>query len=164
MDPFPHMYRVRGAARQAGHVELSTDRLQTLQSASPAEFGGPGDCWSPETLLVGALADCFILTFRAVARAASLPWTTVECEVLGTLDRVDRAMQFIHFDLRAWLVVPAGTDVVQARTAMEKAEHHCLISRSLKGRVHLEAHVEVTDPRTIRALCEPPLGTTEAAH
>ena len=158
MDPFPHTYRVRGAAQGAGDVELSADRLQSLHSASPAEFGGPGDRWSPETLLVGALADCFILTFRAVARAASLPWTTLECEVLGTLDRVDRATQFTQFDLRARLVVPSGTDVSQARAAIEKAEHHCLISRSLKGRVHLEAHVKVTDPRTIQSPCEPALG------
>ena len=41
-----------------------------------AEFGGPGDLWSPETMLAGAVAGCFILTFRAAARAssASIPW------------------------------------------------------------------------------------------
>jgi organic hydroperoxide reductase OsmC/OhrA len=160
MDPFPHTYRARGAAQDTGDVELSGDRLPALHSASPAEFGGPGDRWSPETLLVGAIADCFILTFRTIARAASLPWTAVDCEVLGTLDRIDRVTQFVHFDVRARLVVPNGTDVSQARTAMERAEHRCLISRSLKGRVHLETHVELQDARTILATWEPPVATT----
>jgi organic hydroperoxide reductase OsmC/OhrA len=31
------------------------------------QLGGPGGQWSPETLLVAAAAECFILTFRAVA-------------------------------------------------------------------------------------------------
>jgi len=28
--------------------------------------------WSPENLLIAAIADCFILTFRGVSRAATL--------------------------------------------------------------------------------------------
>ena len=70
MQAFPHRYRVKGAGRTTGDVELTAERLTMLQSASPAEFDGPGNRWSPETLLVGALADCFILTFRAVAKAS----------------------------------------------------------------------------------------------
>ena len=67
MQALPHRYRVKGAGRITGDVELTAERLTMLRSASPAEFDGPGDRWSPETLLVGAVGDCFILTFRAVA-------------------------------------------------------------------------------------------------
>jgi organic hydroperoxide reductase OsmC/OhrA len=149
MHPFPHTYRVRGIARDEENPELVADGLPRLPTASPPEFGGPGDRWSPETLLVGAIADCFILTFRAIARTASLPWTMLECEVRGTLDRVDRVTQFTHYDLDAWLVVPEGTPVADARAALEKAEHHCLVTRSLKGRVHLQLHIEAQGARTI---------------
>src|SRR6187399_3529484 len=119
MHPLPHRYCVKGAARLSGDVELIADRLATLRSASPVEFGGPGDRWSPETLLVGAVADCFILTFRAIAKASKLSWRSLDCDVTGTLDRVDRVTQFTHFDLTAHLVVPAGVDPEAARHALE---------------------------------------------
>jgi peroxiredoxin-like protein len=150
MQALPHRYRVSGAGRITGDVELTAERLAMLQSASPAEFGGPGDRWSPETLLVGAVADCFILTFRAVANASGLSWISLECDVTGTLDRVDHVTQFTHFDMTARLVVPAGVDAAKARHALEKAERSCLISRSLKATVALAATVEIAAHSDLR--------------
>ena len=146
MHAFPHRYRVKGAGRVTGDVELTGERLTMLQSASPAEFDGPGDRWSPETLLVGAVADCFILTFRAIATASRLSWTSLDCEVTGTLDRVDRVTQFTHFDITARLVAPAGVDAGGARRALEKAERNCLISSSLKASIALEVTVQIAEP------------------
>jgi organic hydroperoxide reductase OsmC/OhrA len=151
MDAFPHRYQVRGSGRAAGDVELTSEGLAPLRSASPAQFDGPGDRWSPETLLVGAVADCFILTFRAIATISKVSWTLLECEVTGTLDRVDRVTQFTHFDMAARLVVAHGEDADRARQALEKAERHCLISRSLKGSIDLTACVEVGEPAQLEA-------------
>lgn len=145
MDALPHHYRANGTGRSTGDVGLTADRLAMLQSASPAEFGGPGDRWSPETLLVGAVADCFILTFRAVANASKVSWASLECDVTGTLDRVDGAMQFTHFEMTAHLVVPTAADADRARHALEKAERNCLISNSLKASVALDATVAIAE-------------------
>ena len=142
MNALPHHYRVRGTGRITGDVQLTADRLTVLASASPAEFGGPGDRWSPETLLVGAVADCFILTFRAIAKGSSLPWISLDCQVTGTLDQVGRVMQFTAFELTAHLVVPAGDDA-RARHLLEKAERNCLITSSLKASVALQAKVTI---------------------
>lgn len=139
MQAFPHVYQVKGSGRATGDVELTAERLRVLRSASPAEFDGPGDRWSPETLLVGAVADCFILTFRAIAKASKLPWISLDCDVTGTLDRVDRVTQFTGFNVTAHLVVPEGTDDSLARRALEKADRGCLISNSLKASVTLDA-------------------------
>lgn len=147
MQALPHRYRVKGTGRITGDVELTAERLAMLRSASPAEFDGPGDRWSPETFLVGAVADCFILTFRAVANASKLSWISLDCDVTGTLDRVDRVTQFTHFAMTAHLVVPAGVDADAARHALEKAERNCLISSSLKAPIALDATVEIGDPR-----------------
>ena len=147
MQALPHRYQVKASGQATGDVELTAERLAVLRSATPAEFGGPGDRWSPETLLVGAVADCFILTFRAIAKASKLPWISLDCEVTGTLDRVDNVTQFTHFNMTAHLVVPDGTDERLARRALEKADRGCLISTSLKGSVTLDAalvHVKAT--------------------
>ena len=143
MQVFPHHYDVSAAAGVEGDVELSARHLPTLHSASPAEFDGPGNRWSPESFLVAAVADCFILTFRAVARASKLPWTSLQCDVTGTLDRVDRVTKFTGFEIQAHLDVPSGTDVAQARRALEKAEQNCLISNSLTGTIRLNLEIDV---------------------
>jgi peroxiredoxin-like protein len=150
MQALPHRYRVRGTGRITGDVDLTAERLTTLQSASPAEFDGPGNRWSPETLLVGAVADCLILTFRAVAKASRLSWMSLACDVTGTLDRVDGVTQFTGFDMTAQLVVPAGQDTDRARRALEKAERNCLISSSLKAAVTLDATVEIAEPAELK--------------
>jgi peroxiredoxin-like protein len=149
METFPHRYRVKASGQATGDVELTAERLSALRSASPAEFDGPGDRWSPETLLVAAVADCFILTFRAIARASKLPWIALDCAVTGTLDQVQRVAQFTRFEMRARLVVPEGETAERARHALEKAERNCLISSSLKGSVHLDTVVEIAKPVTV---------------
>ena len=143
MQDFPHRYTATALTRTEGEVTLESERLASLPSAAPAEFGGPGDRWSPETLLVAAVADCFALSFRAIARASKLDWVSLRCEVEGTLDRVERVTQFTAFSVRASLQVPPGTDPDRARGLLEKAEKVCLISNSLKAQSHLEANVEV---------------------
>lgn len=145
MQTLPHRYAVAAAAHASGDVELNAAGLPSLRSASPAQFDGPGDRWSPETLLVGAVADCFVLTFRAIARASKVSWSSLRCDVSGTLDRVEHAMQFTRFDLRVSLTIPSATDAEQARRALEKAERQCLISKSLKAATSLELEVAVVD-------------------
>ena len=49
-------------------------QLPDLETAPPPEFDGPGGLWSPENLLCAAVADCFILTFRAIASFSRLSW------------------------------------------------------------------------------------------
>jgi organic hydroperoxide reductase OsmC/OhrA len=143
MQGFPHRYTVAATGSAAGDVELNALHLSTLRSASPAEFDGPGDRWSPETLLVAAVGDCVILTFRAVARASGLAWNSLECDVTGTLDRIERTTRFVAFDIRAHLDVPNGTDPDRARQVVEKAERGCLISNSLNAAIHLIPTIEV---------------------
>lgn len=145
MQDLPHHYRVAASAEGAANVTLSADDLPDLETAGPPEFGGPGDVWSPETLLVGAVADCFILSFRAIARTAKLDWHTLTCEAEGELDKIEKLTQFTGFRVNAKLTVPAGTSEKKAQTILEKAEKYCLITNSMKADSHLQAEVIVAD-------------------
>ena len=141
MHPYPHHYSVHARAEATGDVDLDADRLPTLKTAPPVEFDGPGDRWSPETLLCAAVADCFVLSFRAVARASKLEWQAVEATVEGKLDRIEAKSRFTEIVVRATLTVPAGTDHQRAAKLMEKAEQVCLISNSLLAERRLEPKV-----------------------
>lgn len=143
MHPFPHRYRVSAQGGGTGRVTLRHDGVAALESSPPVEFGGPGDAWSPEGLLVGAVADCFVLTFRAVARAAKLDWSDLDVRVEGTLERVDGVTAFSAFELHATLTLDPGVDEAVALGALERAERGCLISNSLKAPVHLRAELAV---------------------
>lgn len=141
MQPYPHRYVATARGEPSGTVTVGSPRLSELVTAPPAEFGGPGDLWSPETLFCASIADCYILTFRAVARAAALEWTRLDCRVEGTLERVDRVTRFTAYSTHATLAVPPGGDHAKARTLLEKAEHGCLVANSLLGTKTLVAEV-----------------------
>jgi len=143
LQNLPHHYKATAQGLLEGSIEISGSQLESIKTAAPAEFGGPGDQWSPETLFVAAIADCFILTFRAISRASKLPWISLSCEVEGTLERVDHVTQFTDYVVRAALVIAPDADQSRAEQLLEKAEKGCLISNSLSGTTRLEASISV---------------------
>jgi organic hydroperoxide reductase OsmC/OhrA len=142
MSQFPHEYDVSAKAAPTGLVVLAANGVPELESAPPRQFGGPGDQWSPEDLLVAAVADCFVLSFRAIATASKFEWTSVRCEVTGTLDKVERSIEFTAFTVRAHLTIPASSDQSRGQRLLEKAEQACLVTNSLKAKPHLETTIE----------------------
>jgi len=143
MHPFPHHYAVAATAVPEGEITLRSEGIPDLPTTSPPEFDGPGGLWSPETMLVGAVADCFALTFRGIARVSRLSWVSLACEVVGSLERPERVTQFTAFHIRAEVTVPPGTNAELARRVLTRAEETCLITRSLKAPVHLEVEVSL---------------------
>ena len=146
MHPYPHSYVVGASGQAVGPVAITAAGLPEIRSEPPPQFDGPGGAWSPETLLCAAVADCFMLSFRAYARAARFEWLELECQVEGTLNRVERVTQFTAFRNRATLTVPPGADLDKAHKLLEQAEQGCLVANSLRGARALEAQVRVGAP------------------
>ncbi len=145
MQNLPHHYSVAAMVSYEGNVNLTSPGLARIDSAPPFEFGGPGDRWSPETLLVAAVADCFVLSFKAIARVSKMDWVSLNCDVGGVLDHIDKLTQFTEFRLRVVLDVLQGTDQQKAMRLLEKSERSCLISNSLKSVTHLDAEVRIVE-------------------
>ncbi len=145
MQQLPHSYVVSASAEAESNVTLSSDGLESVMSAPPEAFGGPGDLWSPETLLVAAVADCFILSFRAIARASAFSWSDLQCRVDGTLDKVDRENRFVAFMVHASLTIGSDADEAKGEKLLHKAEQLCLITNSLIADSHLSVEIIKTD-------------------
>lgn len=143
MQKLPHHYRAAATSGPEGRVDLSSPGLEMLESAPPVEYGGPGDRWSPETLLVAAVADCFVLTFKAIARGSKFDWSTVVCNVEGVLDHVEDVTRFVNFRVHAVLDVPVGADEARAKRLLNKAEESCLVTQSLNASITLDVEVRV---------------------
>jgi peroxiredoxin-like protein len=141
MQELPHRYRIEARAAPEGAVELETPGVAALPSAPPVEFDGPGDLWSPETLLLAAVADCFVLSFRVIAHNSKLAWTDLACGAQGVLDRADGALRFTEIHLHAALTLPPGQRLDRAERLLQRAEKSCLVSNSLATPIHLETEI-----------------------
>lgn len=141
MQQLPHIYHVNAESTSTSQLTSSSKGIPDITVAAPAEFGGPGDQWSPETLLLSAAANCFVLSFRAVARASKLSWVSIQCEAIGKLDKVERVTSFTEITTKVKLVIDDISEKDKAERLLHKAESVCLISNSLKSKLMLECDI-----------------------
>jgi peroxiredoxin-like protein len=141
MQNLPHSYIAKAIGEPLGTITTYSGGLEKLHIAAPKEFDGPGDKWSPEELLIASVADCLILTFRAIAKASKLEWTNLTCEVNGTLDRIDKINKFTEIHIKASLQINSQSDKEKALRLLEKSEQSCLITNSLNAQIYLETSI-----------------------
>lgn len=143
MQGYPHHYLASASGGNQGNIVVSGEGLPDLDTQAPPQFGGPEGIWSPETMLSATVANCFILSFRAIARASKFDWTALECDVEGVLERPERVTFFTTFNIHAVLHVPSGDRLEMAQRLLEKAEKICLVTASLKSEVVLTTDIQV---------------------
>jgi len=143
MQALPHLYNVQVTSTADTYLTASSQGLPNLIIAGPAEFGGPGDQWSPETLMISAVANCFVLSFKAVANASKFSWKKIQCESIGKLDKVDRLMKFTQITTKVRLVIDDENAKEMALKLLKKAESICLVSNSLNSSLKLECEIVI---------------------
>lgn len=137
------------------HDVTFPDKPTLPGSADPAFRGDPSR-YSPEELLVAALAQCHMLWFLHLAAQDGVVVSGYVDEAVGTM-RVEGAGagRFTHVVLRPRVTVhparPGGRAVDDDRLAAlhRRAGEHCFISRSVNFPVRLEpapVSVEVDEP------------------
>ena len=141
MKPLPHVYTARLTGGAEGYAVVTATGVSELRTAPPTDFDGPGDAWSPEQFLMAAVETCLLFTFRAVAQASKLEFTSLEVSGEGTVDRKDGATRFTQIVLHPRLTLPPGADRARALRVLEKSEKACLISASLSTPVRLESEI-----------------------
>lgn len=141
MKPLPHCYEVQLSGGPSGYAQLSANGPPELRTAPPEDFGGPGDAWSPEHLLLASVQACFLFTLRAVARSSQLEFQSLELDASGVVDRRDGVTRFTQIVLRPSLTVSPGTDHQRALHVLEKAKKACLVSASLSTDILMEPRI-----------------------
>src|SRR5215469_11812703 len=94
MKPLPHRYDARLTGGPDGYATSSSQGLPDLRCAPPADFDGPGDAWSPEHLLMTAVATCFLFTLRSVAKLLKVPFKSLDLSSEGVVDRKEGVTRF----------------------------------------------------------------------
>ena len=115
----------------------------TIHFSEAAELGGLEGRWTPEQLLLCALAGCFTTTFHEVARNAKFDYTDLEVEIEGSVRRSRTAgCSFNEILIRPRLTVHSEEQSEIGLGLLRRAKSVCLISRAITVPQTLEPTVE----------------------
>ncbi|MDX2463957.1 MAG: OsmC family protein [Porticoccus sp.] len=141
MKAFPHTYTATASADPTGNVISSLANGCKVEVAPPVEFDGTGDVWSPEELLMAAVANCLVLSFKSIARAYDLKWLHIECAADGQLEKVERRVKFTRVHTRVKLTIVSVEDKDNAKRILEKSEDTCFITNSMSAETSLSFEI-----------------------
>jgi organic hydroperoxide reductase OsmC/OhrA len=142
-----HTFHVEAARLPWHRVRLTSEARPPLEAAVPAGFrdGTPG-MWSPEDLLVAAVASCYELTLESIARTRSVELREVEVKATGHVTRrAEGRLGFVAIELCVRLVVDPGAEE-DAEQLARSAHRACLVAHALEVPVELELRVETPQP------------------
>jgi peroxiredoxin-like protein len=137
-------YTVSGhwAAGSRGSIQANGVE-ERIEFSAPPEFHGEPGYWAPEYFLLGAAASCFIATFQAIAGFSKFNAVALEVAAEGTIRKGEGGYEFTQVLIRPHLTIRDESERPRAARLLEKAEHACIISRSLKCPVSMEAQIEL---------------------
>jgi peroxiredoxin-like protein len=143
-----HRFRVVAwwASGRTG-IAKSSSAPNVIHFTSPPAFGGLEGRWTPEDLLLCAIASCYTTTFRALAENSKFEYTDLQVEVEGNISKADIGYSFGEVLIRPNLMVLQEEDDARAIKLLHKAEKLCLVSRALSVEQRFEPHVQVGESR-----------------
>jgi peroxiredoxin-like protein len=135
-----HKYQVKLNWLEDRKGIIQSDVIESnIEVVTPPEFPkGIEGKWSPEHLFVAAVNSCFMTTFLAVAENSKLEFSAMECNAVGTLDKVDGKYQITEILLAPIVTILDEVQKDKAIRVMEMSEKACLISNSIKSCVSLQ--------------------------
>jgi peroxiredoxin-like protein len=138
-----HTYRVVAwwASGKTGLVK-SDSAPNAIHFTTPPQFGGIEGRWSPEDLLLSAVASCFTSTLHALAEHSSFHFTDLEVEVQGCVNKSEPGYMFSEIVIRPTVKIATDEDRIRAERLMEKAKRLCLVSRALAVAQTFEPRVQ----------------------
>jgi len=111
-----HKYRVN-AWWSSGKSGIAKSELapNAIQFTAPPEFGGLDGRWTPEDLLLCALASCYTTTFRALADYSKLEYADLSVEVEGTVMKTESGYAFREIVIRPTLSISSEQERCRCR-------------------------------------------------
>ena len=143
-----HRFRVVAwwASGRTG-IAKSGSAPNAIHFTSPPAFGGLDGRWTPEDLLLCAIASCYTTTFRALAENSEFEYTDLQVEVDAVIRRAETGYNFTEVVMQANLLIAQPEEAARAVKLLHKAEGLCLVSRALALKQTFEPRVQVRETR-----------------
>jgi organic hydroperoxide reductase OsmC/OhrA len=138
-----HRYRVVAwwTSGQAG-IAKSDSAPNAIHFTTPPQFGGFEGRWTPEDLLMAALASCFTTTFRAIAAYSKFEYADLAVEADGTVSKTELGFRVSEIVIRPILTILNEEQRERAFSLLHKAWELCLVSRAVATPQKFEARVD----------------------
>lgn len=149
MPEYRYKTSAKWSSEKRGVTEAESVPVKIDFSAAP-EFRGEPGYWTPEHFLCGAVASCYLSTFRAIAEYSKFDYAGLEVEVEGVLTKEEGGFRFSEVIIRPSLKINREDERARAMRLLEKSERACLISRSLNGDLKLQPEIEVATAEVVR--------------
>jgi len=142
--PAEYTYRV-SAWWTSGRTGLAQceSSPNTIHFSEAVELGGLQGRWTPEQLLLCALAGCFTTTFHDVARSAKFDFLDLEVEIEACVRRSRSAgCNFNEILIRPRLKVHSDDQCETGLQLLRRTKSVCMISRAITVPQTIEPVVE----------------------
>lgn len=140
-QPFPHHYEVNLSWKGGETSDITSGPRSVIPGGPPAQFDGTDETrWSPEHLVLTALAQCLMLTWISLNKRSQIPLKGWESKGESVLEKTKEGLVFTSFKITVTLKTDADR-IDEARRLLDTAKKYCIIANSLKTAATLEAVV-----------------------
>ncbi len=112
-----------------------------IEVATPPEFGGPENIWTPEDLLTSAVATCIMTSALFFADRAKIQLRSYKSNAIGTLEKTKAGLAITRITVAVSIELDNMEQEAATRKAVEQAEKTCPITNSLNCPVELSLHI-----------------------
>lgn len=123
-------------------IARSDSAPNAIHFSAPPQFGGLEGRWTPEDLLLGAVASCFTTTFQAIAENSKFEFTDLEVQEEAIINKADKGHSFAEIAIRSCLTI-ASEELRNRALNLDKTKARCLVSKALAVTPRLEPCVQV---------------------
>ena len=122
---------------------LSSLGKPNVEIATPPEFKGHPDIWTPEDLFVASVNSCIMTTFLYYAQKEGLGFLSYESQAERILERIENQFVFSEIKIKQAVLVKQTSDIQKAKNIIELTEKNCLISNSIKSKVEVAPEIKI---------------------
>lgn len=112
-----------------------------IMVATPPEFGGPENRWTPEDLMAGAAGSCVMTSALFFLEKGGVKLVSYLSNATAIMEKTREGLAITGISVDVSIAVADEEDIEKAYSAMLKAEVTCPVSKTLKCGVSLKTSV-----------------------
>ncbi len=128
--------------KQGKTGEMRSEGKPTVEVATPPEFGGPENIWTPEDLLTSSVATCIMTSALFFIDRSKIQLRSYKSNATATMEKGPAGLTITGIKVAVTVELEDASQVDAARKAVEQAEKTCPISNSLSCPVELDLRVD----------------------
>jgi organic hydroperoxide reductase OsmC/OhrA len=127
--------------KQGKTGETRSTGKPTVEVATPPEFGGPENIWTPEDLLTSSVATCIMTSALFFLDRSKIALRAYRSNAAATMEKGPAGLTITGVKVSVTVELEDPSQADSARKAVEQAEKTCPISNSLKCPVEMDLQV-----------------------